>query len=320
MTTQTLYPCIEPYLTEMFKVSPIHEIYLEQCGNPEGKPVIFVHGGPGAGLDPMYRRFFDPTKYRIILFDQRGCGQSLPKGNLEENTTWELIADMEKIREHLGIETWQVFGGSWGSTLGLAYAINHPQRVNEIILRGIFLLRRKEILWFYQHGAHVLFPDVFEPYIALIPEEERSDVISAYYKRLTNENRNVRLQAARAWGKWEGSMLSVIPDPDREAHFSSDDFAEAFARVECHYFYNRGFFPSDNYLLENIDKIRHIPTVIVQGRYDVITPFEAAWDLHKAFPEADFKVIEDAGHAVTEPGVRRALLEATERFKESSRE
>ncbi len=314
-TRDSLYPCIEPYCTEMFKVSDLHEIYVEECGNPEGKPVIFVHGGPGAGLDPMYRRFFDPSHYRIILFDQRGCGKSLPKGNLEENTTWALIADMEKIREHLGVEVWQIFGGSWGSTLALAYSISHPKRVTEIVLRGIFLLRRKEILWFYQHGAHVLFPDVFEPYISIIPEEERDDVISAYYRRLTDEDRGVRMQAARAWGKWEGSMLSVLPDPDREAHFSSDDFAEAFARVECHYFYNRGFFPSDNYLLENIDKIRHIPTVMVQGRYDVITPFEAAWDLHKAFPEADFKIIEDAGRAVTEPGVRRALLQATEQFK-----
>ena len=315
--SQELHPPIEPYHTDMIEVSPLHRIYLEQSGNPDGKPVIYIHGGPGAGTDPQCRRYFDPAVYRIILFDQRGCGKSLPKGCLEENTTWDLIADMERIRQHLAIDTWLVFGGSWGSTLGLAYAINHPQRVTEIVLRGIFLLRRKEIVWFYQHGAHVLFPDLFEPYISLIPQEERGDVISAYYKRLTSPDPNTRIQAARTWGKWEGSMLSILPDPEREAHFSSDEFAEAFARVECHYFENRGFFPTDNYILANVHKIKHIPTVIVQGRYDVITPFQAAWDLHKAFPEADFRVVPDAGHAITEPGIRRELLAAVKRFSQA---
>jgi proline iminopeptidase len=311
-----LYPLIEPYHTEMLQVSDVHQIYVEQSGNPNGKPVIYLHGGPGAGTDEQCRRLFDPTVYRIIIFDQRGCGKSLPKGCLENNTTWALINDMEHIRQHLAIDTWQVFGGSWGSTLALAYAINHPQMVAELVLRGIFLLRRKEILWFYQWG-HVLFPDAFEEYIGFIPEEERNDVIHAYYQRLTSDDDELRIQAARIWGKWEGSMLSVLPDPAREEHFSSDDFAEAFARVECHYFEHRAFFPKDNYLLDNIDIIRHIPTVIVQGRYDVITPFEAAWDLHKAFPEAEFLVIPDAGHAVTEPGIRKALLEATDRFGQS---
>jgi proline iminopeptidase len=308
-----LYPSIEPYQTEMLQVSDIHRIYVEQSGNPNGKPVTYLHGGPGAGTDPECRRLFDPAVYRIIIFDQRGCGKSLPKGCLVDNTTWALIEDMEQIREHLCVDTWQVFGGSWGSTLALAYAINHPPVITELVLRGIFLLRRKEILWFYQLG-HVLFPDLFEEFIEGIPEEVRNDVIHAYYQRLTSEDKELRIKSARAWGKWEGSMLSVLPDPAREKHFSSDEFAEAFARIECHYFENRAFFPQDNYLLENIDAIRHIPTVIVQGRYDVITPFEAAWDLHKAFPEAAFLVIPDAGHAVTEPGIRKALLQATDSF------
>ena len=311
----SLYPEIEPYQHDMFQVSDTHHLYVEQCGNPNGKPVIYLHGGPGAEVTPQYRRFFDPKVYRVILFDQRGCGKSQPKGCLEDNTTWALIDDIERIRTHFQIEQWQVFGGSWGSTLAMAYAINHPTRVTELVLRGIFLLRRKEVLWFYQQGAHVLFPDLFEDYISLVPPEERGDVISAYYKLLTDSDMAVCIKAARTWAKWEGSMLSVMPDPVREEHFSSEEFAVAFARIECHYFVNGGFFPEDNYILANVDKIRHIPTVIVQGRYDVITPLQAAWDLHKAFPEATFCVVPDAGHAVSEPGIERALLQATNDFR-----
>lgn len=308
-----LYPAIEPYHSEVLRVSEIHEVYLEVSGNPDGKPVIFLHGGPGAGTNPSCRRLFDPALYRIVLFDQRGCGKSLPTGCLVDNTTWDLINDMELIRAHLGIKTWQVFGGSWGSTLALAYAINHPQQVTELVLRGIFLLRRKEVLWFYQWG-HPLFPDLFEDYISIIPENERDDVVHAYYRRLTSDDQAVRIEAARCWSKWEGYLLSVLPDPETVAFFDSESFAESFARIESHYFENRGFFNDDNYLLDHIHLIRHIPTVIVQGRYDVVTPVETAWDLHKAFPEATLKIIPAAGHAVSEPGIRSALLDATNHY------
>ncbi len=314
MTRNTLYPEIEPFEQEMLQVSPLHHIHVEQCGNPEGKPVIMIHGGPGGGITPAMRRLHDPKRYRIILFDQRGCGHSTPHAELRENTTWDLVADMEKIRTHLGIEKWQVFGGSWGSTLGLAYAETHPEHVSELILRGIFMLRRFEIDWLYNNGASILFPDLFEAYQEHIPEAERGDMVSAYYKRLTDPDPQVQIEAARLWAQWEGSVISLLPDPARVAAFGEDQYAIAFARIECHYFQNRGFLESDDQLLRNVERIRHIPGVIVHGRYDVCTPLINAWQLKKLWPEADLRIVEDAGHAVTEPGITHELIEATKRF------
>ena len=310
-----LYGEIEPYASGRLKVSDIHELHYEEVGNPDGKPVVFLHGGPGGGIDPDHRRYFDPKAYRIVLFDQRGCGKSTPHASLEENTTWDLVADIERLREHLGIDSWQVFGGSWGSTLALAYAQTHPDRVTELVLRGIFLLRRSELLWFYQEGASHIFPDIWEGYVAPIPEIERGDMMAAYYKRLTGNDAAICQEAAKAWSVWEGSTLSLWPDPEREAHSGEDDFALAFARIECHYFVNGGFFERDGQRLEDVDKIRHIPTVIVQGRYDICTPIRTAWDLHKAWPEADFRLVSDAGHAGSEPGNVHELVSATDRFR-----
>jgi proline iminopeptidase len=314
-----LYPSIEPFNTGRLPVSPVHTIYYEQCGNPEGRPVVFLHGGPGGGLIPDYRRYFDPAAYRIVLFDQRGSGQSTPHASLEENTTWALVEDIEKLREHLGVEDWHVFGGSWGSTLALAYAETHPTRVRSLTLRGIFLCRPQEIRWFYQEeqGASWLFPDVWEEYRNVIPIEERGDFVSAYYRRLTSEDEAVRLEAARAWSVWEGSTSKLLFDYAMIEKFADPQFALAFARIECHYFMNNAFFSTDNYLIENVGKIRHIPAVIVQGRYDVVCPIKSAWELHRAWPEADYRVVPDAGHSATEPGIVHELISATDRFKES---
>lgn len=308
------YPPIEPYRTGRLKVSSVHELYFEESGNPQGKPVVFVHGGPGGGTEPLHRRFFNPERYRIILFDQRGCGQSTPHACLEENTTWHLVEDMEKLRVHLGIDHWQVFGGSWGSTLALAYAQKHPRAVTELVLRGIFLLRKQEIDWFYQFGASEVFPDAWEPYRDAIPESERHDYVSAYYKRLTSEDPAVRLAAARAWSLWEGRTSRLLPSPASDDHFGAENFALAFARIECHYFTNKGFFPEDGYLLKQIDAIRKIPAVIVHGRYDIVCPLTSAWDLHRAWPEAELIISPDAGHAAMEPANCRALIAATDRF------
>jgi proline iminopeptidase len=310
-----LYPEIEPYDQGMLPVSPVHTLYYEQSGNPEGLPVVFLHGGPGGGTVPDYRRFFDPAAYRIVLFDQRGAGKSTPHANLEDNTTWHLVADTERIREHLGIESWVVFGGSWGSTLALAYAQTHPARTRALVLRGIFLCRPKEIRWFYQEGASALYPDAWEHYIKVIPEAERGDLLGAFHRRLTSDDEAVRLEAARAWSVWEGSTSKLHPDEDFIAHFGDPQFALAFARIECHYFMNNAFFDTDNYLIENVGRIRHIPAVIVQGRYDVVCPLMSAWELHRAWPEADLKIIPDAGHSALEPGTRSALVEATDRFR-----
>jgi proline iminopeptidase len=314
---KTLYEPIEPYDTGMLPVSEVHTIYYEQCGNPEGKPVVFLHGGPGGGIVPEYRRFFDPQAYRVVLFDQRGSGNSTPHASLEDNTTWHLVEDIEKLREHLGIESWQVFGGSWGSTLSLAYAQTHPERVRELVLRGIFLCRKKEIQWFYQEGASAIYPDVWEEYVRIIPEAERGDFLTAYHRRLTSDDEAVRLEAARAWSIWEGSTSKLFPDADMIDHFGDAKFALAFARIECHYFMHNAFFDTDNYLIENIDKIRHIPAVIVQGRYDVVCPMMSAWELHRAWPEAELKITPDAGHSATEPGNISSLVEATDRFRNS---
>lgn len=316
-TLRTLYDPIEPYDSGHLQVSPVHQLYYEQCGNPDGKPVVFLHGGPGAGLDLDHRRFFDPQAYRVILFEQRGAGRSTPHASLDDNTTWHLVQDIERMREHFGVEQWLVFGGSWGSTLALAYAETHPERVNGLVLRGIFLCRPKEIRWFYEdsHGASAIFPETWEQYKELIPEEERDDMIGAYYRRLTSDDESVRLEAARAWSLWEASALKLIPDQDLIDEFTEPEMAIALARIECHYFINNCFFETDNYLIENIARIRHIPAVIVHGRYDIVCPFMSAWDLHRAWPEASLEIIANAGHAATEPGIADALVRATDRFR-----
>jgi proline iminopeptidase len=311
---KVLYPEIEPFDTGRLRVSPIHELYYEQCGNPQGKPAVFLHGGPGGGITPDYRRYFDPAVYRVVLFDQRGSGKSTPHASLEENTTWHLVEDIERLREHLGIRDWQVFGGSWGSTLALAYAETHPDRVRELVLRGIFLCRSKEIHWFYQEGASAIFPDVWEEYLKVIPEAERADMVSAYHRRLTSDDVAVRLEAARAWSIWEGSTSKLFFDAAIIEKFADPEFALAFARIECHYFMNNSFFSSDNYLIEHVGSIRAIPSVIVQGRYDVVCPITSAWDLHRAWPEADLKIIPDAGHSISEPGIIDALVNASDQF------
>jgi len=311
-----LYPEIEPYNQFDLKVSDLHTIHIEESGNINGKPVIFLHGGPGGGIEPVYRQYFDPEKWRIIIFDQRGCGQSTPHAELQENTTWDLIADIEKIRQHLEIDKWVVFGGSWGSTLTLSYAITHPDRCKALVLRGIFMIRKKEINWFYQDGTSNIYPDAWEHYLRPIPEDERHDLVAAYYKRLTSNDDSVRIEAAKAWSIWEASTSKLIQSEESIHAFEDAKVAEAFARIECHYFTNRGFFDTDEWLLENVDKIRHIPTVIVQGRYDVVCPMISAWELHRAFPEADFEIVQDAGHSMTEKGIAAKLVEYTDNFSE----
>jgi len=311
----SFYPEIEPFKTGRLRVSDIHDLYYEETGNPKGKPVLFIHGGPGGGTEPSHRRYFDPKAFRVILFDQRGCGQSKPHADLRENTTWDLVRDIEKLRETLGIKSWIVFGGSWGSTLSLLYAETHPERVNAMVLRGIFLCRKKEIKWFYQEGANHIFPDLWDEYVKPIPQEERGDFVSAFYKRLTSPNRDVRLQAARAWSVWEGSTSRLYVDPELQAGFDDAEFAEAFARIECHYFTNGIWMRHDNQIIEDVHKIRHIPCEIIHGRYDVVCPVENAWDLHKAWPESRLHIVPDAGHSAREPGILTKLIEAMERLK-----
>lgn len=309
-----LYPPIEPYYTDFLKVSDLHTLYIEECGNPNGKPVVFLHGGPGGGTVPVYRQFFDPQQWRIILFDQRGCGKSRPHAELTDNTTWQLIADIEKIRQHFGIDHWVVFGGSWGSTLALAYAQTHPERCAGLILRGIFTLRPEEIRWFYQSGASYLYPDAWETYLAPIPVEEHDDLLSAYYRRLTHSDRAVQLEAARAWSIWEASTSKLIPDESLVDRFGEESFAIAFARIECHYFMNGGFFDTPDQIIANADRLRSLPGVIVQGRYDIVCPMKTAWELHRVWPEAEFIVVPNAGHSATEPGITHALIKATDDF------
>src|SRR5579872_5908076 len=296
-----LYPPIEPYNTGRIQVSAVHEIYFEESGNPLGKPVVFLHGGPGGGSDPKQRRFFHPEKYRIINFGQRGCGKSTPYASLEANTTWDLVADIEKIREHLGIARWQVFGGSWGSTLALAYSEMHPDRVTELVLRGIFLLRKQEIDWFYQRGASVLYADAWEPYLAHIPPAEQGDLLSAYHRRLISDDPAVRLAAAKIWSGWEGATSKLLPDAAFAGHYEEDEFALAFARIEAHYFMNKGFFETDDQLLRDASRIRSIPGVIVQGRYDVVCPMDSAWALHRRGPRPNSSSLRIAATARSIP-------------------
>ena len=310
-----LYPDSQPYGRGRLRVSALHELYYEECGNPAGQPALVLHGGPGGGITPFLRQLHDPQAYRIILFDQRGCGASTPHAELAENTTWDLVADMEQLRQHLGIERCQVAGGSWVSTLALAYAERHPERVTEIILRGIFTIRRQEIQWFYQRGTDALFPDLWEGFVAPIPVAERHDLLSAYHRRLTGADTAVQLACARAWSIWEAATLSLLPDAKRVADFGQDRFALAFARIECHFFMNRGFFERDGQLIGDAHLLRGIPGVIIQGRYDVVTPMETAWALHRAWPEAQFIVVPDAGHTATEPGITDAMVRATDSFR-----
>ena len=311
---RSLYPEIEPFDSGFLPVSSLHTLYYEQCGNPNGKPVVFLHGGPGGGTNAKCRRFFDPAVYRIVLFDQRGCGKSTPHAELTDNTTWDLVADIERVREHLNIDRWQVFGGSWGSTLALAYAQTHPDKVSELVLRGIFMLRRWELEWFYQKGCDALYPDAWETYLNAIPEVERGDLMSAYHRRLTSSDAKTRTDAARAWSVWEGATSFLWQDKSHIESSAEDEFALAFARIECHYFVNGGFFEHDDQLLRNVERIRNIPAVIVQGRYDVVCPLRSAWDLHRAWPEADLRIVQDAGHSAFEPGIVHELVEATDRF------
>jgi proline iminopeptidase len=313
MPNRELYPRIEPNHTGFLQVDSGHKLYYEECGNPKGKPVVFLHGGPGGGCTPGMRRFWNPDVYRIVLFDQRGSGQSTPHANLDNNTTWDLVNDIEILRSALQINRWQVFGGSWGSTLALAYCQKHPDHVSEIVLRGIFMLRKKEIDWFYQHGASEIYPDRWQHYLQPIPQSERGDLLQAYYKRLTSDDAELRLSAAKAWSVWEGTTSTLLPNADIADAFGEPEMALALARIECHYFVNNGFM-EDNQLINDVDKIRNIPAVIVQGRYDVVCPAVSAWELSQAWPEADLRIVPDAGHAAFEPGNVHELIMATDKF------
>ena len=308
------FPELQPYARGRLKVSDMHEIYFEECGNPSGKVVVILHGGPGGGISMNLRRFHDPSAYRMILFDQRGCGGSTPYACLENNTTWDLVSDIEKLRVHLRLERWQVFGGSWGSTLALAYAESYPERVTELILRGIFTVRKKEVHWLYQFGASMLFPEYWEDFVRPIPEAERGDFVAAYHKRLTGNDEVEKAACARAWSQWEGAVSSLLPNPERVTQFGDDHFAIAFASIECHYFINKGFFETDDQLLRNAHRLADIPCVIAQGRYDVITPPDTAYALSMAWPNAKFVIVPDAGHAGSEPGMVDALVRATNSF------
>ncbi|KAI8896069.1 Alpha/Beta hydrolase protein [Globomyces pollinis-pini] len=309
-----LYPELEPYNTFFHKVSEIHSLYVEESGNPNGKPVVFLHGGPGGGTSGLDRRYFNPDLYRIVLFDQRGAGLSTPTACLEENDTWSLVSDIESIRKRLNIDKWIVFGGSWGSTLSLAYAQTHPSVVKGLILRGIFMLRPSELKWFYQEGAHNIFPDYWDGYLAPIPVEERGDLIAAYHKRLTSSDPAIQLEAAKAWSTWECATSKLNPNEEMISKASEDKWSLAFARIECHYFFNKGFFSSDSFLLENMHKIRHIPGVIVQGRYDVVCPAISAWDVKKEWPEATLHITPNSGHSATEKETTELLVAAADKF------
>jgi proline iminopeptidase len=309
-----LYPAIEPFASGRLQVSGPHELYYEESGCPDGRPVVFLHGGPGGGADPKVRRFFDPDRYRIVVFDQRGCGRSTPHACLEANTTWDLCDDIERLRTHLGIDRWLVFGGSWGSTLALAYAQTATSSVTGLILRGIFLARQREFDWFYRHGASELFPDEWERFLAAIPPAGRDDPLRAYHRLLNSDDQETAIAAARSWSVWEASLSMLFKDESYVAHFEDPAAALALARLECHYFVNRAFMESEDQLLQGVARIRHLPGVIVQGRYDVVCPVRTAWDLHRAWPEAELRIVPDAGHSAFEPGIVDELVRATDRF------
>jgi proline iminopeptidase len=310
---RTLYPPIEPYETGMLDVGDGHTLYWEKCGTPGAKPAVFLHGGPGSGCSPKQRQQFDPKKYDVLLFDQRGCGRSTPFASLEDNTTWHLVADIERLREMAGIDKWMVFGGSWGSTLSLAYAQTHPERVTELVLRGIFLFRQSEVDWLYKYGASELYPEGWEDFVGLVQEGERGQVVEAYHRRLTSEDPSIRLAAAKAWSTWEGLTVTLLPDPAMLEEFTEDNHAIAIARIENHYMRNLGWL-DDNQLLENAGKLKGMPGVIVQGRHDCCTPPSAAWALKEAWPEVDLQIVPDGGHLFTEPGITDGLVRATDRF------
>lgn len=308
-----LYPAVQPFKMEWLDVGDGHSVYVEQSGNPAGVPILFVHGGPGGGTSPIQRRFFNPQKYRIILFDQRGCGKSQPHAELQNNTTHDLVADMEFIRTYLEVDRWGLFGGSWGSTLALLYAQQYPQRVRSLILRGIFLMRQKELDWFYKDGASRVFPEAWSRFSGQVPEAERSNLIEAYYKRLTEPAFDKeRLTFAREWSLWEGSTVTLVPDEEQRAHSVDPVFALAFARIEAHYFLNKGFLDDDNQILRDAGKLIDIPTTIIQGRYDTVCPPVSAWELSKAMPWAKLKMVPVAGHSAFEPSIQHELICATD--------
>ena len=308
-----LYPPIKPYETGMLDVGDGHTLYWERCGTPGGKPAVFLHGGPGSGCSDKQRQQFDPAKYDVLLFDQRGCGRSTPFASLDNNTTWDLVKDIERLREMAGIDQWMVFGGSWGSTLSLAYAQTHPTRVTELVLRGIFLFRQKEVDWLYEYGASELYPEGWEAFTGLVQEGERNKLVEAYHRRLTSGDPATRLAAAKAWSMWEGLTVTLLPDAKMLADFTEDQHAIAVARIENHYMRNLGWL-DDNQLIENAHKLKGIPGVIVQGRHDCCTPPSAAWDLKRAWPEVDLQIVPDGGHLFTEPGITDGLVRATDRF------
>lgn len=310
-----LYPEIEINNAFQLNVSDGHSLYVEESGNPKGIPAIYVHGGPGGGSQAYYRQFFDPEKYRIILFDQRGCGKSEPYATTEDNTTWKLVDDMERIREELKIDGWVLCGGSWGSTLSLAYAISHPTRVRALVLRGIFLLRKKEINWFYQYGASEIYPEAWETFKNHIPTSERDNFLKAYHKRLHSTDAETRQKAAQIWSTWEGMTSQIFPEAQFAKHYGEEKFAQAFARIETHYFINGGFFKSDNFLLENTNAIHNVPCYIIQGRYDIVCPPTSAWELYQALPQAKMTLVQDAGHTASEPGIRHKIIEALNQYQ-----
>jgi len=312
---RSLYPEVDPFDSGYLRVSDIHQVYYEQCGNPDGQPALFVHGGPGGGCEAKDRRFFDPSHYRIILFDQRGAGRSKPHACTAENTTWHLVDDMERLRRHLNVEKWLLFGGSWGSTLALTYAEAHPKSVSALIVRGIFLVRQVEFEWYYSRGTPMVFAEAAKKFHGLIPENEREDMIAAYYRRVTSDDSELRQQALAAWATWEAETSSLIRDPERIREFGAAEFAEAFAGIELHYFVNKGFFEVDGQILRDAARLERIPGVIVHGRYDMVCPFQNALMLKEAWPGADLVVVEDAGHAATEPATTDALIRATDRFR-----
>jgi len=315
IATFEFFPPIEPYHSDYLKVSDIHTLYFEQVGNPNGQPILFLHGGPGGGISADHRRYFDPKFYRIILFDQRGCGKSQPFAEIRENTTWDLVSDIEKLRIHLGVSSWIIFGGSWGSTLALAYSVTHPDQVLGLILRGIFLCRKKEIQWFYQNGASRIFPDAWEPYFEFIPENERHDMVKAYYVRLTSHDETLKLQAAKLWSQWEMAASFLIPKPSAVTEMEDPTRALPFARIEAHYFINNAFFESDDFLINKASILSSKPVTIVQGRYDIVCPAESAYELHKRIIGSKLVIVPDAGHSASEPGIRSSLIKATEEFK-----